>query len=68
MVLLLSALMMLITSDKITAKVHSDNYEFGRQCGEFLGNALKDVDNAKVIVLDGTAGTTTDTEPSQWRR
>ena len=51
-----------ITSDKITAKVHSDNYEFGRQCGEFLGNALKDVDNAKVIVLDGTAGTTTDTE------
>lgn len=51
-----------ITSDKITAKVHSDNYEFGRQCGEFLGNALKDVEGAKVVILDGTAGTTTDTE------
>lgn len=51
-----------ITSDNITAKVHSDNYEFGRQCGEFLGNALKDIEGAKVVILDGTAGTTTDTE------
>lgn len=51
-----------ISSNNITAKVHSDNYEFGRQCGEFLGNALKDIEGAKVVILDGTAGTTTDTE------
>lgn len=52
----------IITSENVTSKIHCDNYVFGQQCGEFLGNALKDMENPKVIVVDGTAGTSTDQE------
>mgnify|MGYP005810660829 CR=1 FL=1 len=47
------------SSTKLTSKVTVSDYDFGRLCGEWLGEQLPDGGN--VIELNGTAGTSTDT-------
>lgn len=44
----------LCSTDMVTRKIAVDNYIFGRQCGEWLGQQVED--GAKILVLDGTAG------------
>ncbi len=42
------------STDKVTRKISCDNYVYGTQCGEWLGQQVED--GAKILVLDGTAG------------
>lgn len=49
----------LSSSTKLTSKVMVSDYDFGKLCGEWLGEQLPD--GGKVIELNGTAGTSTDT-------
>lgn len=42
------------STDKVTRKISCDNYVYGTQCGEWLGQQV--ADGAKILVLDGTAG------------
>lgn len=48
----------LSSSTNLTSKVTVSDYDFGRLCGEWLGEQLPD--GGKVIELNGTAGTSTD--------
>ena len=43
------------TTENITLRVAADDYAYGVQCGEWLAANVED--GAKIIVLDGTAGT-----------
>ena len=52
-----------VSSDKITSKIKVSDYDFGFSAGEWLGKQLEA--GAKVIQLDGTAGTSTDSNRSQ---
>ena len=49
----------LSSSDKLTSKILVSDYDFGYMCGEWLGQQLPD--GGIVIELNGTAGTSTDT-------
>ena len=53
----------LSSSTNLTSKVTVSDYNFGRLCGEWLGEQLPD--GGKVIELNGTAGTSTDTNRAQ---
>ena len=49
----------LSSSENLTSKILVSDYDFGYMCGEWLGQQLPDGGN--VIELNGTAGTSTDT-------
>lgn len=49
----------LASSENLTSKILVSDYDFGFMCGEWLGQQLPD--GGKVIELNGTAGTSTDT-------
>lgn len=49
----------LSSSENLTSKIMVSDYDFGYMCGEWLGQKLPD--GGKVIELNGTAGTSTDT-------
>lgn len=52
-----------VSTENITSKIKVSDYDFGFMSGEWLGNQLEA--GAKVIQLDGTAGTSTNTNRSQ---
>lgn len=52
-----------VSTDKVTSKIKVSDYDFGFMAGEWLGKQLEA--GAKVIQLDGTAGTSTDSNRSQ---
>ncbi len=45
---------------EVTSRIVVSDYDFGYEAGEWLGNQLEEAGN--IVVLDGTAGTTTDTD------
>ena len=47
------------TSENLTSRIVVSDYDFGYMCGEWLGQQLPD--GGTVIELNGTAGTSTDT-------